>query len=46
MLISDEFNGQPPLSGHLPSPQGWPLDSGSGLIQLFTPEKLSEKIFV
>ena len=43
MLISDEFNGQPPLSGHLPSPRGWPLDGGSELIQLFTPFKSSVK---
>ena len=43
MLISDEFNGQPPLSGHLPSPQWWPLDGGSELIQLFTPFKNSVK---
>ena len=41
MLISDEFNGQPPLSGHLPSPQWWPVDGGSELIQLFTPFKNS-----
>ena len=43
MLISDEFNGQPPLSGHLPSPQWWPLDGGSERIQLFTPFKNSVK---
>ena len=43
MLISDEFNGQPPLSGHLPSPQWWPLDGSSELIQLFTPFKNSVK---
>ena len=43
MLISDEFNGQPPLSGHLPSPRGWPLNGGSELIQFFTPFKNSLK---
>ena len=43
MLISDEFNSQPPLSSHLPSPRGWPLDGGSELIQLFTPFKSSVK---
>ena len=41
MLISDEFNANQrptPLSGHLPSPQWWPLDGGSERIQEPAPD--------